>query len=434
MLKTLRLLFAVCLVAFALPTSLSHASESLTGVALVNGDDGLRITLALTAPVKYYVTTLQHPERVVVDLVDTRLHTQLASVSLAKTPVKRLRSGIRNGDDLRLVLELAQPLKAHAEMVAGQLAIDLRGGAQMARRVPAPVARSSPKAEPVRAPEPMRSPEPERTELARAETAKPRPVKSVDGGAQRDVIIAIDAGHGGDDPGAIGAGRLQEKQVTLAIARELAELIERERGYKAVLTRKNDVFLPLKTRRDLARKAQADLMISIHADSFADKSAEGGSVFALSNRGATSTMAAFLAESENNADAIGGIPVEGKDDDLVKVLTDFSLTETMNSSLTVGKEVLRSISGVTRLHSERVEQAAFVVLKSPDTPSILVETGFVSNPREAKRLASHDYQQQVARAIFKGVDRYFTRNPPPNTYLAAKRRKVRDADEVASNP
>jgi N-acetylmuramoyl-L-alanine amidase len=249
------------------------------------------------------------------------------------------------------------------------------------------------------------------------------------------VIIAIDAGHGGDDPGAIGAGRLQEKSVTLAIARELAALVNRERGYKAVLTRNSDVFLPLKARRDLARKAQADLMVSIHADSFADKSAAGGSVFALSNRGATSTMAAFLAESENNADAIGGVPVEGKDDDLVKVLTDFSLTETMNSSLTIGRSVLSSINGVTRLHSQRVEQAAFVVLKSPDTPSILVETGFVSNPKEARRLASRDYQQQLAHAIFKGVDRYFSRNPPPNTYLAAKRRGApRDGDSVAAVP
>ena len=410
--------------AIVLPGMSAHAGESLTGVALVNGDDGLRVTLALSAPVKYYITTLHNPERMVIDLIDTRLHTRIASIPLANTPVKKLRSGIRNGDDLRLVFELEQPLSPRAELVAAQLSIQLtaKAGARLAAAQP-----QSRKFE-------TNKPETNKPETNKAESARSRPVKSADAGNQRDVIIAIDAGHGGDDPGAIGAGRLQEKQVTLGIARELAALVNRERGYKAVLTRSDDVFLPLKTRRDLARKAQADLMISIHADSFADKSAEGGSVFALSNRGATSTMAAFLAESENNADAIGGVPVEGKDDDLVKVLADLSLTETMSSSLTIGRDVLRSIGGVSRLHSQRVEQAAFVVLKSPDTPSILVETGFVSNPKEARRLASRDYQKQVAGAIFKGVDRYFSRNPPPNTYLASKRRAVRDNDTLASAP
>lgn len=421
MFRTLRQLFALFLVANVLPAASAYAGESLTGVALLNADESFRVTLALSAPVKYYVTSLHNPERMVVDLIDTRLNTQLASVTLANTPVKKLRSGIRNGNDLRLVFELEQSLAPRAELVATQLSIDLtpKAGSLKASRI----------AGNEQSPKSIAS----KTD-AKVEATKPRAVKSADGGGQRDVIIAIDAGHGGDDPGAIGAGKLQEKHVTLAIARELAALVDRERGYKAVLVRNSDHFLPLKTRRDVARKAQSDLMISIHADSFADKSAEGGSVFALSNRGATSTMAAFLAESENNADAIGGVPVEGKDDDLVKVLADLSLTETMNSSLTIGRDVLRSMGGITRLHSQRVEQAAFVVLKSPDTPSILVETGFVSNPKEAKRLGSRDYQKQVARAIFNGVDRYFTRNPPPNTYLAAKRRGAKDSDTVASNP
>lgn len=414
MLKKTRQLLIAFLVACAMPGVSAHAGEALTGVALVNGDDGFRVTLALSAPVKYYVTTLQKPERVVVDLIDTRLRTQLASVPLANSPVKRLRSGIRNGYDLRLVFELDQAVKPRAELVATQLAIELtptRSGGDKRKAAVRVAGSASPAAK-----------------------AKPvaTPVKSADAGAQRDVIIAIDAGHGGDDPGAIGPGRLQEKQIALAIARELAALFERERGYKAVLTRKGDYFLPLKSRRDVARKAQADLMVSIHADSFADKSAEGGSVFALSNRGATSTMAAFLAESENNADAIGGVPVEGKDNDLVKVLADLSLTSTMDSSLRIGNHVLNSMGGITRLHSKRVEQAAFVVLKSPDTPSILVETGFISNPKEAKRLASRDHQKRVARAIFNGVDRYFSLNPPPNTYLAAKLRRTREGDALAS--
>lgn len=412
MLKTVQYLIISLLFAGGFSANFAHAAESLTGVALVTGEEGFRVTLALSAPVKYYVTTLHNPERMVVDLVDTRLNAPIASVPLVNTPIKKLRSGIRNGDDLRLVFELEQPLTPHAELVATQLSIDLseKKGARKSAHLTA------------------------KSQSSKTEPAKSRTVKTADAANQRDVIIAIDAGHGGNDPGAIGSGKLQEKHITLAIARELAATINRERGYKAVLTRNGDVFLPLKTRRDVARKAQADLMISVHADSFADKSAQGGSVFALSNRGATSTMAAFLAESENNADAIGGVAVEGKDDDLVKVLADLSLTETMNSSLTIGRDVLRAMGGITRLHSPRVEQAAFVVLKSPDTPSILVETGFVSNPKEARRLASRDHQQQLARAIFKGVDRYFSRNPPPNTYLAAKRRSARDSEAVASVP
>src|SRR5690606_10991857 len=250
-----------------------------------------------------------------------------------------------------------------------------------------------------------------------------KPTMTSSSGGTRDVIIAIDAGHGGNDPGAIGHGRLQEKRVVLAIAKEVARLLERERGYKAVLTRNGDYFLPLKQRRDLARKAQADLMVSIHADGFTDKRAAGGSVFALSHRGATSTMAAFLAQSENSADAIGGVSIEGKDDDLLKVLTDLSLTATVDSSLRIGKYVLNSMAGITRLHSSNVEQAAFMVLNSPDTPSILIETGFVSNPGEARQLATSEYQKRMARAIFNGIHSYYEKNAPPNTYLASRQRK-----------
>lgn len=392
-----------------LPAIYAYAGATVSAISLTASETGLQLKLAVSGPIKYSFSTLHNPERLVIDLRDTRLQAKLADIPLAGLPVTRLRSGIRNGDDMRLVLELNAPMSAQSDATAAQLAINLtpRAGKALAAAGKEPVAER----------------------LAKA-------IKSADGGGQRDVIIAIDAGHGGDDPGAIGAGRLEEKRVALAIARELSALFERERGYKPVLTRKGDYFLPLKTRRDLARKAQADLMVSIHADAFADRDAQGGSVFALSDRGATSTMAAFLADSENNADAIGGVPVEGKDDDLVKVLADLSLTATMDSSLRIGKQVLNSMSGITRLHSKRVEQAAFVVLKSPDTPSILVETGFVSNPKEARRLASSDYQKQVARAIFNGVDRYFSRNPPPNTYLASKRNApnpgVRSSDTVAS--
>jgi len=384
------------------------AAETIRDVQVANESDHTQLVITLSGPVKYTTVTLSKPDRIVVDLRDTRLAVDLNKLPLQDTPIKRVRSGVQKGTDTRLVLDLANTAKARTALRkadgANQLVVDLygAGGAR-------PTAGSETRAA-APAPEPV------------AVAAPAKPVKAAGGAGQRDIIIAIDAGHGGDDPGAIGPGHLQEKQVAFAIARELADLFERERGYRPVLTRKSDVFLPLKTRRDLARKAQADLMVSIHADAFSDGSAEGGSVFALSNRGATSTMAAFLATRENEADAIGGVPTEGKDEDLVKVLTDLSLTATMDASMRVGRQVLGSMGGVTRLHTRRVEQAAFVVLKSPDTPSILVETGFISNPREAKRLASRDYQQQMARAIFNGINRYFSQSPPPNTYLARVKR------------
>lgn len=435
MLEKLRaLLVAACLClgwqAFA------HAAETISAVQLDTDSDRLRLVLKLSGPVKYRISTLANPDRLVVDVLDARLIAPLRDVALAGTPVKRLRSGIQNGGDSRLVLELSDPMTARGALLNDkgvQLAIDLSPrGAKPGRTT----AKAGAKRGSAETPEMVASAaQPRASQPSRASVSQP--TKISDGGARRDVIIAIDAGHGGDDPGAIGAGKLQEKKIALAIARELADLFERERGYRPVLTRKGDYFLPLKTRRDLARKAQADLMVSIHADAFGDKDARGGSVFALSNRGATSTMAAFLADSENQADAIGGVPVEGKNDDLVKVLADLSLTATMDSSLRIGKHVLNSMGGIGKLHSERVEQAAFVVLKSPDTPSILVETGFISNPQEAKRLASSEYQKQVARAIFSGVNRYFSQNPPPNTYLAWVRRKgaqpVATADDTMAS-
>ncbi len=384
------------------------AAETIDAVRLDHQPDHVRLILNVSAPTQYSVTNMVNPERLVVDVRDARLRSDLAKLVLQDTPIKRVRSGVR-GSDARLVLELKAKATVQSAMLTGddgqgdRLVIDIypRNGKK--------VAKSTAAAEP----------------MVTAAGPAAKPLKVADGVGRRDVIIAIDAGHGGDDPGAIGPGRLEEKRIALAIAKELAAIFERERGYKPVLTRSGDYFLPLKARRDVARKAQADLMISVHADAFSDRAAQGGSVFALSNRGATSTMAAFLAASENEADAIGGVSTEGKDDDLVKVLADLSLTATMESSLRIGRHVLNSLGGMTKLHTNRVEQAAFVVLKSPDTPSILVETGFISNPQEARRLASRDYQQQVARAIFHGVNRHFSQSPPPNTYLAWVKRNGR---------
>ncbi len=231
-------------------------------------------------------------------------------------------------------------------------------------------------------------------------------------------LVVIDPGHGGEDPGALGPGRLREKDVVLAIARELHDHFEREPGFSPTLVRSGDYYVSLRGRRDLARKRQADLFVSIHADAFTRKEANGASVYALSTRGATSTTARYLAEKENAADLIGGVRLADKDEMLAEVLADLSMTSTLDASLNMGASVLGEMDSVARLHKRQVEQAAFAVLKSPDIPSILVETGFISNPSEARKLATASYRRQMAAAIFRGLRRWWRDHPPPGTLLA----------------
>ena len=405
----------------ALAAGTATAAEKLRSVQISSELNSTRLVLNLSGKVRFSTTTLSNPDRLVIDLRDTRNAANLKSLALDETAVHRVRSGIRDGDDLRLVFELSGPVTTKTNLDrSNQLVVDLheRGGHKAVAHVK-------------NAGKDKASATGKKLSTAIAEVATPesvaaapRPTKSASDG-QRNIVVTIDAGHGGHDTGAIGAGHSIEKNVTLAIARELAAILERERGYRPVLTRGTDVFIPLKTRAIIARKAQADLFVSIHADAFTEPSARGGSVFALSDRGATSTMAAFLAAEANKSDQIGGVSTAGKDDDLVKVLADLSLTSSMDASMSVGGKILNAMGNIGRLHSRRVEQAGFMVLKSPDTPSILVETGFISNPQEARELTSRDYQQRMARAIFDGIHRYFSQNPPPNTYLAwAKRNRT----------
>jgi N-acetylmuramoyl-L-alanine amidase len=243
-------------------------------------------------------------------------------------------------------------------------------------------------------------------------------------GPLRNIIVAIDAGHGGQDPGAIGPGGAHEKQVVLAISKALAAQVNRESGYRAVLVRTGDYFIPLAKRPVIARRAGADIMVSVHADAFHKKTANGASVYALSQRGATSETAKYLADRENRADLIGGsVALNDKDPVLAEVILDLSMTATLNHSLHLGDQVLKSMAGIGRLHNRRVEQAGFVVLKSPDMPSILVETGFISNPDEARKLRDPAHQNRLARAIFAGVKRHFERHPPDGTRLAWDQRQ-----------
>ena len=229
---------------------------------------------------------------------------------------------------------------------------------------------------------------------------------------QRVVTVVIDPGHGGEDPGAVGRGGTYEKTVTLEIGQRLREMIAAEPQMRVAMTREGDFFVPLRTRVAKARAVHADLFVSIHADAWIRPDARGSSVFALSEHGASSSAAAYLAKKENNADRVGGINLASKDRQLQRVLLDLSTTAQINDSLKLGGAVLRELERINRLHKPRVEQASFAVLKAPDIPSILIETAFISNPDEEKRLRDDDYQDQMARAILAGIRRYFAKNPP----------------------
>ena len=254
---------------------------------------------------------------------------------------------------------------------------------------------------------------------------------------KRDIVIVIDPGHGGEDPGAIGPNGLREKKVVLAVSKALKNKLNAKKGFKAILTRESDYYIGLRDRMVLARKFNADLLISVHADAFTKPQPKGASVYALSTRGATSEMARWLAKKENSADLIGGIDglsLDDKDDVLAGVLLDLSSTASLAASLGVGSHVLSSMSKMAHLHKKSVQQAGFVVLKSPDIPSILVETGFISNPTEAQRLKSGSYQKKLADSIHKGVIKYFQTTPPPGTLVAwLKQGRNKQANKSAAN-
>lgn len=366
-------------------------AASVDGVRLWRAPDHTRLVLDLSGPVEHRLFSLQQPSRIVIDISNAEIKSSLADLQLGDTPISNVRHGRRNEDDLRVVLDLQQDVKPRS------FALAAHGG------------------------------KPDRLVIDLYDT-KTETVKTVENiteqSEHRDIIIAIDAGHGGEDPGAIGPGNLYEKDVVMAISRELATLINREPGYKAQLIRTGDYYIPLRERRNKAREMRADLFISVHADAFKDPRASGASVFALSHRGATSETARFLASKENEADLIGGVggvSLSDKDELLAGVLVDLSMTANLTNSLHVGGRVLKEMGGITKLHKHQVEQAGFAVLKSPDVPSILVETGFISNPQEARKLNSSSHRSRLAQAVFRGVKAYFHETPPAGSYVAWKK-------------
>lgn len=358
-------------------------------VRLWRAPDHTRIVFDLTGPSEHKLIVLDNPRRIVLDMQNASLKANLDTLKLDNTPVTRVRSGVRDGDDLRVVLDISAvvsprsfALKAN-DKAGDRLVLDLYD--------------------------------------KQAKTAAVK--KSVKQSAKRDIIIAIDAGHGGEDPGALGPKRLREKDVVLGIAKELNALLKADKGFRPTMIRSGDYYVSLRGRRDLARKRQADLFVSIHADAFRRKEANGASVYALSTRGATSTAARYLAQRENSADLVGGVSLADKDDVLAGVLADLSMTSTLDTSLKLGDKVLRNVDNVAKLHKRNVEQAGFAVLKSPDIPSILVETGFISNPGESKKLATSSYRKKMARAIHRGIVDWFLQHPPSGTLIAWQRQQ-----------
>ncbi|MEZ1317144.1 N-acetylmuramoyl-L-alanine amidase [Pseudomonas fluorescens] len=395
------------------------ADTKVNSVRLWRAPDNTRLVFDLSGPVQHSVFTLTAPDRLVIDINGASLGAPL-NVSTANTPITAMRSAQRTPTDLRVVIDLKKTVTPKSFTLApnaqygNRLVVDLFDNPADAAPIPAP------------------------TNVA---TVAPVPVTPVDPpvklppapAGKRDIIVVIDAGHGGEDPGASGSRGQREKDVVLSIARELQRQVNGMKGFRAELTRTGDYFIPLRGRTEIARKKGADLFVSIHADAAPSTAAFGASVFALSDRGATSETARWLADSENRSDLIGGagnVSLDDKDRMLAGVLLDLSMTASLTSSLNVGQKVLSNIGRVTPLHKQRVEQAGFMVLKSPDIPSILVETGFISNANEASKLAASSHQQALARSISSGVRQFFQQNPPPGTYIAW----LRDSGKIAQGP
>jgi N-acetylmuramoyl-L-alanine amidase len=415
--RTARLIFIALLC--WLPSA--FAEVAITSSRIWPAQDYTRLTLESKQPIRYNLFTLKNPERLVIDLEDVEINAalnELAGKIGSDDPyIKSVRVGRFKPGVVRLVLDLKaqvkpqlfslQPVAEYGHRlvldVYPLVAIDpLMALAQRGENV---ITASEPAAASTVVEIPGIT-----TKSEVAEPTRPAPLTHSEL-SNRILLIAVDAGHGGEDPGARGRRGTYEKNVTLSIARRLKAQIDEMPGMRAILIRDGDYFIPLGGRVEKARKAHADLFVSIHADAFPKSHAHGSSVFALSEHGATSANASWLAKKENEADLIGGVNLAVKDPYLARTLLDLSQTATISDSMKLAKHVLKELGGINTLHRGRVEQAGFAVLKSPDTPSILVETAFISNPTEELRLKDDAYQDKLARAILGGIKRYFAQSP-----------------------
>jgi len=361
----------------------AHAVD-VRAIRLWAGPDNTRVVVDLSGNAQHSLLLLHNPERAVLDVSGARLAKSAHSAPRGAGAVKAVRMSRSPSGNFRLVLDLARPIQAKSFLTTPnahygyRLVVDLAGATKVDKPVKAKHAPSD----------------------------------------ARDLIIAIDAGHGGEDPGAIGMNGTREKDVVLAIARELALKINAEPGMKAILTRGGDYFVPLRDRMRRARAQQADLFVSIHADSIRDRAIDGSSVYILSQRGATDEASRWLAERENASDLIGGVSLDDKDDVLASVLLDLSQSASLNASQVAAERVLHQLTQAGEVRKHEVQQARFMVLKSPDIPSMLVETAYISNPQEELRLRTPAHQARLAAAIHQGVHDYFYANPPQGTRIA----------------
>ncbi len=354
--------------------------------------DHTRMVFDVSQFPSHQVFMLDNPPRLVIDINNARLTKTLKQPAKNNPFFSRVRSAQRNKQDLRVVVDLKKPVNPKS--------FSLKPSKQYGHRLVVDLYNKT------------------SAKVSGKRKQKASVVKTVKHKA-RDIIIAVDAGHGGDDPGASGPRGTQEKKVVLDIAKRLARLIDRQSGMKAILVRKGDYRIELRDRMQIARKAKADLFVSIHADAFKNSKVKGASVFTLSRRGASSEAAHWLAKHENAADLVGGVNLVEMDDTLASVLLDLSQTATKEASRKVAHNVLKELKPVVHLHTKSVQKAGFVVLKSPDIPSILVETAFISNPTEEQKLRSSRFQQKIARAVFKGILNYFKEYAPADTLMAS---------------
>jgi len=394
-----------------------NSQPSLLGVRVWPAQDYTRITLEYDAELKYTCLQLNNPERLVLDLEGVEFNSVLQNlpgrISETDPYIKLIRAGRNKPGVVRLVIEL----KGESGKIKPQVFV-LNPVGEYAHRLVLDLYPSEPLDPLMSLLEKDAAEPPLKIESKLEQGRKPalekveKSAKSERGEISRLVTVVLDPGHGGEDPGAIGRGGNHEKDVTLSIAHRLKAKIDAEQNMRSVLTRDGDYFIPLHQRVQKARRLQADLFVSVHADAFVKPTARGSSVFVLSENGASSSAARWLAQRENSADLIGGVNIGSKDPYLARTLLDLSQTATNNDSLKLGKAVLGELGGINTLHRGQVELAGFAVLKAPDIPSILVETAFISNPEEEKRLIDEAYQDKMAEALLRGIKRYFAKNPP----------------------
>lgn len=356
--------------------------------------DHTRLVLDLSDSVEYSSFLLEDPHRLVVDIKSSFTNLSFDGLDFIDSPISGIRSGIRNGDSLRIVLDLTSAVVPSAFSLAPnsefgeRLVLDLY----------------------------------DKTSSPRSQSAKP-PASRIEKGARRDIVVAISAGHGGEDPGSIGYdGKIKEKDVTLALSRALYERLEELPGYKPVMIREGDYYVELKRRPEIARRNRADLFVAIHADWYRNSRARGVTVYALSGDRADRENSARVAEKENSSDLLGGVggdlALGELDDDVALTLVSLQMAWSMEQSLIAGTSILDSLAGITRIRKKRVQHASLQVLNSPDIPSILIETGYLTNPEEAQRLSNRNFQERMALAIADGVTSYFYEAPPSGTLVA----------------